>query len=451
MTSSAPSVGDYEELRVLGHTCANLDGDFLFVWGGTNNRVALLSARNPIIWIHETFTGRWQRRTCTGECPPYLSGSSSCLIGEKMFIFGGRSIVGNNWLNCLYSLDLKTFIWTDCGAQAQAQPTQPVGSEKSIAWSHNGKLYVFGGYGQSQVEQISQLLDRQCGLQLVADERWPRLGWNNQLVEYDPSDNTWRWPRYAGECPEARSEHQGALMGDKLYVFGGYNGEERRNDLHVLDMRSFEWQRVAVISSSGLQWPLCPSNQDLSGETGEEDNEWDRAARERIDRLPSRIVSPVSGFEVEEDEQEQSHALPEGRSLCSLTPISDEEMLMHGGLNAEGEGLADCWIFSIPLSQWTRLEYTDQHHQLIRPRIWHSGMRTRHNDVVMIGGTSTGHIDGYCNDLLVFNFEPRSLKRIALETVARAPHLTMQGAKGIPSTLIELIKSRGQALAHARR
>lgn len=350
MNTNATSAQDFGELHVLGHTCANLDGDLLFVWGGLNKRMALSAARNSSILVYHTFTGLWQRRVCTGECPPHLSSSASCLIGQRMFIFGGRSTIRADWLNCLYSLDLETFAWTDCGSRAQAQPTHPIGSEKGVAWSYNGRLYVFCGYGQSLVEQLSRLLDRQRDLQLVADERWPRLGWNNQLVEFNPSDNTWRWPCYAGECPAARSEHQGALMGDKLYVFGGYDGEERRNDLFTLDMRKSEWHRVAVISSSGLQWPLCSSTQDLK-ETGEVDNgnrgveeddrEWERAAREGIDSLPPRIISPVSSFEVDEDEQQQLYSLPEGRSLCSLTPISNEEMLLHGGLNAEGESLGD--------------------------------------------------------------------------------------------------------------
>lgn len=102
------------------------------------------------------------------------------------------------------------------------------------------------------------------------------------------------------------------------------------------------------------------------------------------------------------------------------------------------------------MSQWTQLEYTEQHHQRIRPRLWHSGMRTKQNEVVIVGGSSTGNVDGYCNDLLVFSFEPRSLKRLALEAVARAKHLVTRD-EGIPLTLIELIRSREKAIASANQ
>lgn len=648
MRTDITSVRDIHEIHVLGHTCANLNGELLFIWGGTNEQVAHSAAKNSSIWIYETLTGYWRRRICSGECPPYLSGCSSCLIGQKMYIFGGHSTAQDDWLNCLYCLDLETFIWTDCGAQAQAQPTEPIRSDKNVAWSHNGKLYVFGGYGWSQVEHFLQLLDCQRDLQLVPDRRWPKFGWNNQLVEFDPSDKTWRWPRYSGKCPTARAAHSGALIGEKFFIFGGRDSQQRLNDLHTFDMQTLEWQRVAVISneSSGLLRPTIRHLLEASGEENgdahvsiemaqdeesseeetdevddnhrqiveemhevgvdeEDDDDEERAAQERVGGpSPSSSSTSLSranipeqpgdgleakslmvGIEDHEDEDlecprpshmlerwslssttttatshnnpdesdhhssdqqlappsarnwvqlaqqpgsganqahyadpnmspapqasehfqggdhqqisrrlagdesaqaavaplappgnDQDHAtneqrpltpcdsvgagdevnqqqqrppsLPVGRSFCSLTPISNEGMLLYGGVNSQDENLADCWIFNIALNRWTQIDYTKHNHKLMRPRLWHTGARTKQNEVVIIGGSCSDKIDEYCSDVLLISFEPRSLKRLALDTVSRAVRLkTIQRTRGIPSTLIKLIKLRKQAMA----
>lgn len=50
------------------------------------------------------------RRT-TGQKPPGLVGFSSTVIGDKLYIFGGRLVNVRRMVNDLWALDLNNLIW----------------------------------------------------------------------------------------------------------------------------------------------------------------------------------------------------------------------------------------------------------------------------------------------------------------------------------------------------
>lgn len=578
----------------IGHTCANLNGELFFIWGGSDelsNGSSSLTQTNANkkdgnckLWIYETLTGYWRGRECSGECPPNLSGSTSCLIDRRMFIFGGHSSVIDNWLNDLYCLDLNTLSWLDVGSRAKCNPVKPIRCDKSVSWSYNSRLYVFGGYGWSQTEHFLHLLDLQKDLQLTADHRWPKIGWNNQLVEFEPRDNTWRWPTYKGPCPSARAAHSGALMGSKYYLFGGRDSRERLNDLYSLDMKTFTWTLLANVAepasnpnpSSTAIFQLASnsshtnhnrhsrtlsdvsdfaidedddedleeiSEADFECSTGnkspgpratheselnddEDDDDYDHECRfeyphrslllERCslggssahesperppdqlkDRRDDRASQTASEFESNsmnrhtatcstsshtnneasntewdgQSDANDSHELndspppsnptldesqsvshgsqestanpkPAGRSFASFTPISDEEIILFGGIDSQDTILDDCWMYNISNTRWTQLDLRNQH-----PRLWHSGSRTKNNELVVIGGSCTNKVDEFCCDILSISLEPKSLKRLALDSVSRSIRMRcITRTPGVPSTLMRLIKLRKQAM-----
>lgn len=534
----------------MGHTCANLNGELFFVLGGSDDSVANKTARNNHLWIYETLTGYCRHRSCSGECPPQLSATSSALINQRMYVFGGHSTALDNWLNSLYCLDLNTFVWQDLGSQARGDPTQPIRSDKSVSWSHHGRFYVFGGYGWSQIEHLLQLLDQQKDLQLTPDSRWPKFGWNNQLVEYNPLDNTWRWPSYSGKCPSARAAHSGALMGDKYYLFGGRDSRERLNDLYTLDMNKFEWIQIAIVSdpSHRLERPIRQlfesadldepddgeANQDVMDEMrreamsadgnltppllgglqqtpnrvsqdnlvefryeGDEDEDSDDYPAEyphpshllerwsldssqtascstnldngnclQIGLSPDEIQDHLNDNAGDQnqrfDSSDQNRAqqqpmaptdqpadtadnilIPAGRSFSSFTPISDREIMLYGGVSSQDENLADCWLFNIERNCWTQLDLDHKH-----PRLWHTGARTKYNEVVIIGGSSSDKVDEFCSDVVTISMEPKSLKRMALDSASKSIQMrSIHRMKKLPSTICKLIKLRKQAIA----
>lgn len=590
MRLEVSSIRDLPEMHRMGHTCANLNGDLFFVWGGTDENVAFIPSPNTHLWIYETLTGYCRHRSCFGECPPYLSGITSTLIGQKMYVFGGHSTAHDNWLNSLYCLDLETFIWKDLGSHAKAEPTKPIRSDKCVSWSFNGRLYVFGGYGWSQVEHLIQLLDIQQDLQVTPDYRWPKFGWNNQLVEFNPNDNSWRWPKYSGKVPSARAAHSGALMGSRYYLFGGRDSQQRLNDLYTFDMKTFEWNQIATFSSDQpLERPighLLESSDDdrerqeeRQADDEEEDYQNEMLAdqiaeeiQEQEELIPSSSASAqllenpepkpsttnnLHLIDIEDDDDDEaadygyeynhpSHLLerlslsshqsitgssnlndidcldqhqsdqneedgetnnnirmqnpsylysssnssqdiivnnaqqvpqqqqpandqinregdsvaestadrtvneviiPPGRSFSSFTPIDGQNILLYGGVSSQDENLDDCWMFNIKHCRWTRVNLRNK-----LPRLWHTGSRTRNNEVVIIGGSSSDKVDEFCSEVLTIAFEPKSLKRLALDAVSRSIKMrTVTRTNGLPPTITKLVKLRKQAMLLSMR
>ena len=71
----------------------------------------------------------------------------------------------------------------------------------------------------------------------------------NDLHALDVNTYTWRVVRTHGTPPQRRANHSSALLEDgirhggksELFVFGGWNGSERLNDVHVLDTHNSTW------------------------------------------------------------------------------------------------------------------------------------------------------------------------------------------------------------------
>ena len=60
----------------------------------------------------------------------------------------------------------------------------------------------------------------------------------------------WTIPEVTGQIPQPRANHTATLVGDKLYIIGGYGGpgfsRVMFNDVHVMDTNTFEFTKVAV-------------------------------------------------------------------------------------------------------------------------------------------------------------------------------------------------------------
>ncbi len=51
---------------------------------------------------------------------------------------------------------------------------------------------------------------------------------------FDISAKTWQQLTTTGEPPAARSAHTAVVIGDSMFVFGGWNGNLCMNDLYLL-------------------------------------------------------------------------------------------------------------------------------------------------------------------------------------------------------------------------
>ncbi len=153
-------------------------------------------------------------------------------------------------------------------------------------------------------------------------------GWNNQLVCYDPTSETFDWPLCCGDYPPPRAAHavtasipdsSGGAGG--IFLFGGRLEGERMDDLYYFDHSEMRWTRLAC----------------------------------------SRLNKP------------------NGRSWHSLTAVSPSLAVLYGGYDSDMQPLGDCWALELEeprkrdRPRWRRCQHLELPGQKGR-RLWHQAV-----------------------------------------------------------------------------
>ncbi|KAM0749811.1 hypothetical protein T439DRAFT_290018 [Meredithblackwellia eburnea MCA 4105] len=210
------------------------------------------------------------RRT-NGILPPPLVGCSLTLIGDNVYLFGGRLVPTRTMVSTLYTLSLRTLTWTllwpptVSEANGVPPPSTPAGPDpryfhSAEAWGN--KIVVFGGEGYSAVAE-GESVDN-VPLRTLGD-----------ICIWDTEKNEWdlRQPTCAEgvDPPAPRYAHLGPPQEKSLLIIMG--GQDIRNtylhSVNVLDLDSMTWIRVgkwerhigtyrAVATTSN--WTVVPSS-----------------------------------------------------------------------------------------------------------------------------------------------------------------------------------------------
>lgn len=272
----------------------------------------------------------WSQPRCIGDLPTKRSGHSFTIVKNGMaYLFGGvdsRRPPGPN--NELFKLDMsntKVFYWTKVLTSSSASPLPSpargaAGTTAALAgpearWKHSATaisdthILIFGGY-RSSTQRL------------------------NDMWVLDTAKDKWSQPAAGRTEPSPRGAHAAALVGRKLYVFGGYGGEgfarQDFNDLHALDLETWEWKLVhpGNSKSRGVHAPTSPSTS-LSLPPSAPAGPYDTAAS-------------TSGY------------VPEARSGHSLVAVQ-HQLVLAGGWNAMTQ-FDDLHIFDTRAVTWTRIE-----------------------------------------------------------------------------------------------
>jgi len=137
----------------------------------------------------------------------------------------------------MHILDLKDFKWLN----HEFTGDLPGPCNMHTADNYEDKIYVFrGGDGRDYL---------------------------NDLLELNTSTLHWRSVQdVSGLKPPPRANHSSSIIKSNLYIFGGWDGSKRLNDLYVFSLKSFIWSEVDVVGESpaaraGME--LCNVNNKL--------------------------------------------------------------------------------------------------------------------------------------------------------------------------------------------
>ncbi|KAG2388875.1 hypothetical protein C9374_000314 [Naegleria lovaniensis] len=264
-TGSGPGGICYHVMEVIGSNC--------YVLLGQRN-----SKANPnSVFIFDLINQNW---TCLehpkGNAPTPRSMAASCVVGKKIYVFGGYSSSPTNSenpshvhhhdhssppthvvYNGLYYFDTETNEWIHIENNPNGLWPDPRAGAQM--WYYNGKLYLVGGCQgrslyfstlyeytiESNTWKIIETTCAECSDYMEESSR------HFNAVVHDSNQN---------EChiqkPERFCCFSANLIENEVFVFGGLFANEEMehhqpsNMLFVLDMDTMEWRRPRMASEN---------------------------------------------------------------------------------------------------------------------------------------------------------------------------------------------------------
>ncbi|KAL4224359.1 Leucine-zipper-like transcriptional regulator 1 [Mactra antiquata] len=168
---------------------------------------------------------RWKRMP---ECDEFVGARRSkhtvVAYKEAVYVFGGDN--GKNMLNDLLRFDVKDNSW----GRAFSTGLPPAPRYHHSAVVYDGSMFVFGGY-TGDIHSNSNLTNK------------------NDLYEYKFATGQWVQWKFEGRRPVARAAHGAAIYENKLWIFAGYDGNARLNDMWTIPLTGNSeikvWEEVA--------------------------------------------------------------------------------------------------------------------------------------------------------------------------------------------------------------
>jgi len=171
--------------------------------------------------IFDCITNTWHSVKCSGVLPQPRYGHSVTVVGNRMFMFGGKG--EGTIFRDIHFLDLDEWAWVPVSSTASGP--SPRLNHASVLVGR--KLVVHGGWD---------------GKKRCLSDIWV----------FDTDSFTWMSPTTAGLAPSARYGHSLQLLNDgRIMLFGGMSVKDGEvptyhNDLRELNTESMVWSKTRV-------------------------------------------------------------------------------------------------------------------------------------------------------------------------------------------------------------
>lgn len=169
------------------------------------------------ITTHESLPGAPQAR----------SAHSAVVYQNEMYIFGGWN--GHESLNDFHSLNLDTMQWRQI--QSEGSPSK---RRMHSAVVYKDKMYIFGGY----------------------DESRPAHSYN-ELCCFDFQTETWKIVPCQGRIPKGRSRAGATIVGNNMYIIGGWDRVAHLGEVWRLDLDTYCWYQEKTDMNLKLAQQSC--------------------------------------------------------------------------------------------------------------------------------------------------------------------------------------------------
>ncbi len=202
-----------------------------------------------------------------GEIPCERSGHNIVLVNNKIYLFGGVSLI-EEILNDFYEYDIDKNLWKKIKGIGDI-PDIRAGFAMCKGYYENTLLLANGTSKINLYEDLyefnlrnykwTKLSDNLIGLYGLSMSLYNHsllffggtkgLIYSNKLYEYNLITNHKRELVTTGDIPTVRYEHEAVIIEDKLYIIGGGSYKPLNNKIQVykLNIKTLEWEIVKVL------------------------------------------------------------------------------------------------------------------------------------------------------------------------------------------------------------
>uniref|UniRef100_A0A8C3RMN8 Host cell factor C2 n=1 Tax=Chelydra serpentina TaxID=8475 RepID=A0A8C3RMN8_CHESE len=202
--------------------------ELVIIFGGGNEGIA------DELHVYNTATNQWFLPAVRGDIPPGCAAHGFVCDGTRILVFGGMVEYGR-YSSDLYELQASRWLWKKIKPQPPSVGSPPcprLGHSFSL---YGNKCYLFGGLANESEDSNNNI---------------PR--YLNDFYELELQHGSgvvgWSIPMTKGNLPSPRESHTAIvycrkdLGNPKMYIFGGMCGC-RLNDLWELDIETMTWSR----------------------------------------------------------------------------------------------------------------------------------------------------------------------------------------------------------------
>ena len=161
------------------------------------------------------------------NAPQPRSAHSAVVYKNEMYIFGGWN--GYQSLNDFYSLNLDTLEWKQI--QSENGPSKRRMHSCAV---YNCKMYLFGGYDESRPAESF-----------------------NELHCFDFETQTWKEVPCQGKIPKGRSRAGAIVVGNNMYIIGGWDRVSHNGEVLRLDLDKFIWSQEKIDTNLKVAQQSC--------------------------------------------------------------------------------------------------------------------------------------------------------------------------------------------------
>ncbi|KAI9495965.1 hypothetical protein BDB00DRAFT_178716 [Zychaea mexicana] len=200
-----------------GHASAVLPSDQILIFGGVHRNTGkreLISIDSNSLSVNSLSTA--------GDLPSPRCYATFVSIGNFALLYGGEpTMPDEKWDPHVYIYNSSNRHWTRIRMEGHI----PVERSRHTSVMVDGAMYIWGG------QRAGRYLD-------------DMVAFNTNTY---PSNPQWEYITPNGDGPSARAGHASVIFDNKLYIFGGTDGDHLYNDIWAFDLQARIWMQVPAV------------------------------------------------------------------------------------------------------------------------------------------------------------------------------------------------------------